>query len=210
MVSYFFGDKQGAHKFCPTCGSSVLVDFKGVDELALNARLIRDIYAKELELNEIDGKQAKPEYKEPKITVESEPQLSASGLTPYNANCHCGQLTYTVYIQSLTDHIVSSCNCSICTRNGYLCVYPERQDIIFHTGYDRLSTYSFGTMTATHKFCPTCGSSVLADFNGKLSLGGVDQLAMNVRMFQDVDLKELKLYHFDGRSNLKPEYVVGK
>jgi hypothetical protein len=42
MVSYLFGDKQGAHKFCPTCGSSVLVDFEGEDQLALNVSTAND------------------------------------------------------------------------------------------------------------------------------------------------------------------------
>lgn len=136
----------------------------------------------ELKLNETSGKQAKPEYQQPKVVSSgSEPShMSASNLTPYNANCHCGDVTYTVYTQSLAAHEVNSCNCSICTRDGFLAVFPERQEVVFHTGYDQLLTYAFGNKLITHKFCATCGSSVMSDFNGKISLGGVDQLAMNV------------------------------
>jgi hypothetical protein len=39
---------------------------------------------------------------------------------------------------------------------------------------------------------------------------GPDQLAINVRMFQDINLKDLKFKYFDGKTILKPEYVVGK
>jgi len=193
MVSYFFGDKVGAHKFCPTCGSSVIVDFKGDANVCVNVRLIQDIDLKALKHRYINGKAMKPGYKAPTITSGFDPSItSASGseLTPYNANCHCGAVTYTVLVPSLADHKVTSCNCSICSRNGYLSVYPKRTDVIFHTGYDRLSTYSFGSKTVVHRFCPTCGSSILVD-----GAEGSDQLAMNVRMFQDIKLRELKLQY---------------
>ena len=88
----------------------------------------------------------------------SEPTLE---LTAYAANCHCGAVRLTVNIPSLTDHKVMSCNCSLCTRNGYLNVYAERKDVIFHSGADNLSTYPIQNMNA-HKFCSTCGSSMIA------------------------------------------------
>lgn len=41
------------------------------------------------------------------------------------------------------------------------------------TGYDTLGEYSFGKKLCTHKFCKTCGSSILIDFNGAFA-GGKD------------------------------------
>jgi hypothetical protein len=118
-------------------------------------------------LNYVNGKSLKPEYEAPKINSYPRPsQTSATEpiSSSIKANCHCGRVTFVA--PPLTVHEVNSCNCSICTRNGFLGVYPERKDVIFHTGYDHLSTYRFGKKRVSHKFCPSCGSSILVDFNG--------------------------------------------
>jgi hypothetical protein len=95
-------------------------------------------------------------------------------LTSYPGNCHCGTVTFTVRTPSLSDNKIDSCDCSICSRNGYLHIYPKRTDVDFHTGYDHMVSYFFGDKQGAHKFCPTCGSSVLVDFKGE------DVLALNV------------------------------
>ncbi|KIM77152.1 hypothetical protein PILCRDRAFT_41051, partial [Piloderma croceum F 1598] len=98
-------------------------------------------------------------------------------LTAYNASCHCGALSLTLRIPSLSQNDngsnikVSSCNCSICTRNGYLMVYPKRENVVFHSGFDNSEdnkgpggSYSFrGSKRAVHRFCKVCGSCVLVD-----------------------------------------------
>lgn len=104
---------------------------------------------------------------------------SESELTRYYGNCHCGAVTFTFHIPSLEEHDVVECNCSICTCNGYLVVYPERKQVAFHTGYDDLQQYQFGAKRNTHKFCRVCGSSVLIDFNGR-TVRGADRLGINV------------------------------
>jgi hypothetical protein len=49
------------------------------------------------------------------------------------ANCHCGTIQYRVLIPPLTGvsdpHKVTNCNCHLCTRNGYLVVFPTREEI---------------------------------------------------------------------------------
>lgn len=87
-------------------------------------------------------------------------------LIPYEASCHCGKVTYTVNIPSISENDVASCNCSMCARNGYLHVYPPREQVVFHSGFEDLVDYRFGTKTVSHKFCPTCGSSVMLDLQG--------------------------------------------
>ncbi|KZP24972.1 hypothetical protein FIBSPDRAFT_658996, partial [Athelia psychrophila] len=84
-------------------------------------------------------------------------------LETYDGNCHCGAVSFTVRIPSLAEYRVSNCNCSICTRNGHHMVYPERQNVVFHTGLDNLTEYRFGSKLAAHRFCKTCGSSVYVD-----------------------------------------------
>ena len=101
-------------------------------------------------------------------------------LTSYRANCHCGDVTFTVTLPSLTDHEVMSCNCSICARNGYLFVYPELKNMLFHSGYDHLKSYSFGAKRIAHKFCPICGSSIIETDHS----GGKQFMGVNVGMDQ--------------------------
>ena len=202
---------MNAHKFCSTCGSSMIAEALGEvsdgepDIISINVsnphddepnlftcndgscqvRMIKDIDVDKLQLKYYDGRSAKPEYdigKPPMGSDFSAIPTTDPDLTQYPANCHCGAVRYNVRIPSLTDHTVNKCNCSICTRNGYLLVYPEQKMVIFHTGYDHLHSYTFGAKRRTHKFCPTCGSSVLIDFNGIYE--GKDTLGINVSIYQ--------------------------
>jgi hypothetical protein len=84
----------------------------------------------------------------------------------YNAQCHCGDVKFTVAIPPLETGAtkVNRCNCSICTKKGYLLVYPLRTDVNFTAGEETLSEYFFGKKTKPHRFCPGCGTSILIDF----------------------------------------------
>lgn len=141
--------------------------------------MIKDVNFEQLNVSDANGKEIQPEYKAPQIPSIPDSSLARSKLTPYKANCHCGAVTYIVHIPSLTEHEVIACNCSICHANGYLFVYPERQEVTFHSGHDHLRTYQFGSKMVSHKFCPTCGSSLMIDLNGRAPFG-VDPLSMNV------------------------------
>ena len=52
----------------------------------------------------------------------------------YEANCHCGAIKYAIKLPPLESMEIMSCNCSICTKNGYLNVYTKRKDIVFEEG----------------------------------------------------------------------------
>ncbi|MCJ1292730.1 hypothetical protein MMC34_004283 [Xylographa carneopallida] len=126
----------------------------------------------------------------------------------YEANCHCGAVRYKVLAPRLQDVPFKACNCSVCTKNGYLNLYPKRHEVVFHQGFDTLAEYRFGSKSKTHKFCPVCGSSILIDFNGTLHGEFEDAMAVNVRMFKDIDMRELKAEHFDGKNLWKPDYEI--
>jgi hypothetical protein len=146
-------------------------------------RMFEDIDVKGLKLKYGNWKVKGVQYVVPKIPdITSAYSTSMpSELTPYFANCHCGAVTYTFYVTSLAQCEVTDCNCSICTRNGYLLVYPKRKHVIFHSGYDDLHSYNFGEKVLTHKFCATCGSSIVIDFHGHPCIrGGGDRLGINV------------------------------
>lgn len=89
----------------------------------------------------------------------------AQELTTYKANCHCGAVRFTVRLPDLRAEKINSCNCSICTKNGYLLAYPQASDVVFLAGEDILKAYRFGNRDKPHRFCSECGTSILIDFS---------------------------------------------
>jgi hypothetical protein len=54
------------------------------------------------------------------------------------------------------DEIVD-CNCSICTKKGFLHLIVPRERFELLAGRDDLTTYRFNTGVAQHTFCSQCG-----------------------------------------------------
>ncbi|KAF2873197.1 Mss4-like protein [Massariosphaeria phaeospora] len=112
------------------------------------------------------------------------PEFDSSDMQEYDALCHCGTVRYTVTLSPpLAKQKVVSCNCSICSRNGYLLVYPLREQLSVKSGEDALKSYSFGIKRNLHKFCGKCGSSVLFDPRMAEHGEAPDLLGVNVRLF---------------------------
>lgn len=94
------------------------------------------------------------------IAMPFYPPAPTSESSFHKANCHCGAVRFTVKLSPpLNEYPTSSCNCSICTKNGYLLVYPPITDVTFERGQDGLKSYRFATRQAEHQFCGECGSS---------------------------------------------------
>ena len=103
----------------------------------------------------------------------------------YEASCHCGAVQYKAKVPDLEKQKTVSCNCTICTKNGYLNVYTLREDLIFHKGKDHMKDYRFRGGEKSHMFCPTCGSSLMIDFHNTLRhVFDGDALALNVRFLR--------------------------
>ncbi|MCJ1261187.1 hypothetical protein MMC22_001051 [Lobaria immixta] len=69
-------------------------------------------------------------------------------------------------------------------------------------GATALKVYEFGVKTKKHKFCPKCGSSIMAEQN---SAPEGRSIAINARMLHDIKLDSLKTVSFDGAA-LEPLY----
>ena len=56
-------------------------------------------------------------------------------------------------------------------------------DALLNAGYDNLGSYAFNTKTKSHRFCKSCGTSIMIDFQRNLQ-GETDPakdiLAVNV------------------------------
>ncbi|WP_096785035.1 GFA family protein [Rhodobacter sp. CZR27] len=70
--------------------------------------------------------------------------------------CHCGAVELEVeLLHGLTD--ASRCDCSFCRRKGTIGVTARLNDLRVVRGEDNLTLYRWGTKTARHWFCRTCG-----------------------------------------------------
>jgi hypothetical protein len=52
---------------------------------------------------------------------------------------------------------VSDCNCSICSKSGYLHLTVPKSRFKLLSGSEVLASYEFNTRTAQHLFCSICG-----------------------------------------------------
>lgn len=98
------------------------------------------------------------------VTHTSKPTItmsSAENLKTYRGNCHCGAFIYEATLPEITSY--SECNCSICRKKGYAWLFAsEGQLDIVKGSIDELASYTFNNGIFVHRFCPTCGTGVLA------------------------------------------------
>jgi len=112
----------------------------------------------------------------------------------YRGGCHCGKVAFEV--EGELDGAVR-CNCSICMRKGALLWAVGRDRLKVVAWGDDLGHYTFGKGAITHRFCRTCGIHPFAEDSGK---GKGRSAYVNVNCLDDVDLADIEVFEFDGRS----------
>src|SRR5882724_10328995 len=110
----------------------------------------------------------------------------------YTGACHCDRVRFRVRGDVARATI---CNCSMCTKKGFLHWIVETSQFELLSGAAELSSYRFNTGVAEHKFCRTCG---IHPFYTPRS--DPDQVDVNVRCLDGVDLAQLLPRSFDGRN----------
>jgi hypothetical protein len=106
--------------------------------------------------------------------------------------CHCGRVRFRVVaeLDGVTD-----CNCSLCTKKGFLHLIVPPEQFTLLRGEGELATYEFNTRTAKHKFCRTCGVHPFY-----IPRSDPDKIDVNVRCLDDIDLAAVTPKPFDGRN----------
>lgn len=112
----------------------------------------------------------------------------------YSGSCHCGKVKYEVTTDLSS---VIECNCSICSRAGYLLNFVPGDKVKVLSGEDSLTSYHFNKMHIDHQFCKTCGVRPFGQGKGK---DGTPMFAVNVRCLEGVDPKTLQIKQVDGKS----------
>jgi hypothetical protein len=113
----------------------------------------------------------------------------------YKGGCHCGRIAFEVDGSPLAE--VMECNCSLCSKRGYLLWFVPRAQLTLSTPDADLSTYRFNRMHIAHHFCAHCGC---APFGEAADPQGNAMAAVNVRCLEGVDPDTLKVVKVDGRS----------
>lgn len=111
----------------------------------------------------------------------------------YEGSCHCGRIAYE--IEGKLEQVME-CNCSHCSRKGYLLWFVPRDELKLKTPERDMFTYTFHKHVIKHQFCPTCGC---APFGFGTDKAGAPMAAINVRCLEGVDRSGLKVIPVDGR-----------
>jgi hypothetical protein len=112
----------------------------------------------------------------------------------YIGGCHCGKVRYEVQTDLSQ---VLSCNCSHCSKKGFLLAFVPANQFTLISGEDDLSEYRFNKKVIQHLFCKTCG---VQSFGRGVSPKGEETVAVNVRCLDEVDLEALTITPVDGKS----------
>ncbi len=75
------------------------------------------------------------------------------------------------------------CNCSHCSRKGYLLTFIPHEQLTLSKGAESLSTYTFNKHVIHHHFCKRCGC---APFGVVLNPKGGKMAAINVRCLEEL------------------------
>lgn len=115
--------------------------------------------------------------------------------TPHQLSCHCGAIRLEVDAE-LND--LRQCNCSTCRRFGAIHWYVDSATVHLLDQKRSMTTYVWKEVHEGHLFCSTCGTSIMRT-------GYPDgTIALNACCIEEVDIYELDVEQFDGRTQMPP------
>ncbi|HTQ02776.1 MAG TPA: GFA family protein [Polyangiaceae bacterium] len=115
-------------------------------------------------------------------------------LKTYQGGCHCGAVRY----EATTDlGTVLECNCSHCSRKGFLLTFVSSDHFKLLRGEDALTEYQFNKHVVHHLFCKTCG---IQSFSWGVRPDGTKSHMLNVRCLDEVDHASYTVKQVDGKS----------
>jgi hypothetical protein len=109
-------------------------------------------------------------------------------------SCHCGAVKFTVEGEPGK---AIECNCSHCSRKGFLLWFVPRSHFALAAGEDSLRSYTFNKHAIQHRFCTQCGTQAFA--YGRNPKDDSEMVAVNIRCLDDVDLDAVERVPVNGR-----------
>ena len=111
----------------------------------------------------------------------------------HSGSCHCGAVIFTV--EGEIDQAIE-CNCSHCSRKGFLLWFVPRDSFAVTAGAEKLTTYTFNKHKIEHQFCSQCGCQAFGLGNMP---DGKKMAAINIRCLNGVELAVVKRVPVNGR-----------
>ncbi|KAI1074055.1 glutathione-dependent formaldehyde-activating enzyme [Whalleya microplaca] len=230
LTSYSWGTKKFKHEFCSNCGTYLfcygsLASPDSGDEkpaVSVNLRAIQSINVWDLDVKIVDGASFPPAWIPPKFKGQG-PPAEIEGAKIYTGSCHCGAITLALKskpIDSTYKENVVECDCSICSRNGYCWVYPQKQQVTID-GWENLAYYVFGKKIWQKTFCKTCGIPIhnhmpysaesqippMPEEDREWTIARFDLCPVNIHVLNDkIDLKDLFIKRLKGSILREPLY----
>ncbi|HEY6527135.1 MAG TPA: GFA family protein [Cellvibrionaceae bacterium] len=110
----------------------------------------------------------------------------------YRGSCHCQAVIFEVDAPENIE--ADRCNCSICTKSGFLHLIVPLTKFRLINGEEFLTTYTFNTAVAKHTFCKICG--IKPFYTPRSNPDGID---INVNCL-DAKPSSIVITDFDGQN----------
>ena len=120
----------------------------------------------------------------------------------HQGGCHCGRVRFEVRASAIIN--VSECNCSICSKSGFLGMIVPKDRFTLKSGEDSLTEYTFDSGVAKHLFCKHCG---IKSFY--IPRSHPDGISVNARCLDSGTVEKRNITQFDGQ-NWEQYYPKGK
>ena len=125
-----------------------------------------------------------------------------AALVTHTGGCHCGRVRFEIAAPRRIR--VSECNCSICSKSGYLHLIVPAERFNLLTGREALTTYTFNTGTARHLFCSACGVKSFY-----VPRSHPDGYSVNARCIDSNTIDEMTVTPLNGR-DWEAQYPEGR
>ncbi|MEW5862059.1 MAG: GFA family protein [Pseudomonadota bacterium] len=109
----------------------------------------------------------------------------------HRGSCHCGAVR--IEVEAPEEVEVTECNCSICSRTGYLHLIVPKSAMRLVSGEDQLTLYTFNTGTAKHYFCRVCGCKPFY-----VPRSHPEGYSVNLRCLDPATIRSVTVRQFDG------------
>ena len=123
-------------------------------------------------------------------------------MVKHQGGCHCGRICFEVQASSVIN--VSECNCSICSKSGYLGMIVPKDHFSLKSGEECLTEYTFDSGVAKHLFCKYCG---IKSFY--IPRSHPDGISINARCLEPGTVEKMNVTPFDGK-NWERYYPSGR
>lgn len=127
-----------------------------------------------------------------KATDAATAVAAEASLVTHRGGCHCGAVRFEV--DAPADLVVQDCNCSICSKAGFLHLIVPVARFRLRSGESQLVDYRWNSGVARHRFCGVCG--IKSFYVPRSNPDGID---VNVRCLDEGTILSLAVELFDGR-----------